>query len=66
MYSSLMGTFDIPSLITRINAISISKAPSRREFFRTHYFLDPWPLPSSTTTLEEVKVGGMTYPMSTT
>ena len=36
MYSSLMGTFDIPPPAVHINAISSSKAPLRREFFRTH------------------------------
>jgi len=41
MYSSLMGTFDIPSSMAQINAISSSKAPSGREFFRTHYFSNP-------------------------
>ena len=59
MYSSLMGNFDLPTLIASINDFSSSKVPSQREFFRTHYFSDPWPLPSSTTTLDEVKVGGM-------
>ena len=66
MYSSLMGTFDLPAPSAIINAISSSKAPSRREFFRTHYFSDPWPLPSSTTTLDDVQVGGMACPMSAT
>ena len=33
MYSSLMGTFDFPSPITRINVISSSKESSREEFF---------------------------------
>ena len=51
MYSSLMGTFDIPPPTIHINAISSSRAPIRREFFRTHYFLDPWTLPSPTSTL---------------
>ena len=64
MYSSLMGIFDFPTPISQINAISSSKEPSRREFFRTHYFSDPWPLPSSTTKLDEGKVGGMEFPMS--
>ena len=64
MYSSLMCIFHLLSLIARINSISSSKAPSRREFFKTHYFPDPCPLPSSTTTLEEGKVGGMVYHMS--
>ena len=41
MYSSLMGTFDIPPPMVHINAISSSKASLRRDFFRTHYFLDP-------------------------
>ena len=48
MYSSLMGTFDIPPPTVHINAISSSRAPIRREFFRTHYFSDPWTLPSPT------------------
>ena len=52
MYSSLMGTFDIPPPTVHINAISSSKAPLRREFFRTHYFSDPWTLPSPTATLQ--------------
>ena len=33
MYSSLMGTFDIPPPSVHINAISSSRAPIRREFF---------------------------------
>ena len=36
MYSSLMGTFDIPSPFAKINAISSSKESPREEFFRTH------------------------------
>ena len=38
MYSSLMGTFDIPPPTVHINAISSSKAPLRREFFRIIIF----------------------------
>jgi len=64
MYSSLMGTFDFPSPIARINVISSSKEYSREEFFRTHYFSDPWNLHLPTTTLDEVQVGGMAFPMS--
>ena len=64
MYSSLMGTFDLPPPTVHINAISSSKAPLRREFFRTHYFSDPWTLPSPTATLEEGQVGGMAFPIS--
>jgi len=64
MYSSLMGIFYLPASLTRINAISSSRGPSRREFFQTHYFSDPWPLPSSTTTLDGGHVGGMEFPMS--
>lgn len=64
MYSSLMGTFDLPTPIARINAISSSKESSRKEFLWTHYFSDPWNLPSPTTTLDEGQVGGMEFPMS--
>ena len=64
MYSSLMGTFDFPSPIARINFVSSSKESSREEFFRTHSFSDPWTLPSLTTTLDEGQVGGMAFPMS--
>ena len=64
MYSSLMGTFDIPPPMVHINSISSSRAPLRREFFRTHYFSDPWTLPSPTATLAEGQVGGMEFPMS--
>ena len=64
MNSSLMGIFDLPTPSARINAISSSRGPSRREFFRTHYFSDPWTLPSSTTTLDRGQVGGMACPMS--
>lgn len=64
IYSSLMGTFDFPTPIARINAISSSKAPSQRDFFKTHYFSDPWPLPSSTTILDGEHVGGMEFPIS--
>ena len=64
MYYSLMGTFDFPSPIARINVVSSSKESPRNEFFRTHYFSDPWTLPSSMTTLDEVQVGGMAFPMS--
>ena len=64
MYSSLMGSFDLPPPKVSINAISSSKAPLRREFFRTHYFSDPWTLPSPTATLEEGQVGGMAFPIS--
>ena len=64
MYSSLMGTFNLPPPTVHINAISSSKAPLQREFFRTHYFLDPWTLPSPSATLAEGQVGGMAFPMS--
>ena len=64
MYSYLMATFDIPPPTIHINSISSSKAPIRREFFRTHYFSDPWTLPFPTTTLAEGQVGGMAFPMS--
>lgn len=64
MYSSLMGTFDLPTPIARINVISSSKESSREDFLRTHYFSDPWTLPSPTTTLYEGQVGGMAFPMS--
>ena len=64
MYSSLMGTFEFPSPIAKINAISSSKESSREEFFRTHYFLDPWTLPSPTTTLVEGQENGMASPIS--
>lgn len=64
MYSSLMGTFDLLSPIAQIYFISSSKAYSIRYFFQNHKFLDPWPLPYSTTTVEEGYVDGMTYPMS--
>lgn len=50
--------------VARINVISSSKGTSRKGFFRTHYFSDPWPLPFSITTLDEGKVGGMAFPMS--
>ena len=33
MYSSLMGSFDLPSPLARTNVISTSRGPSRREFF---------------------------------
>ena len=46
MYSYLMGTFDIPPSTIHINEISSSRAPIRREFFKTHCFSDPWTLPS--------------------
>jgi len=59
-----MGIFYLPPPTTRINKISFSRGPSRKEFFRTHYFLDPWTLPSSTTTLDGGQVGGMAFPMS--
>lgn len=39
MYSSLMGTFDIPSPIAHINVISSSKVIPQRGSFKTHYFL---------------------------
>ena len=64
MYSSLMGTFEFPSPITKINAISSSKESSREEFFQTHYFSDRWTLPSPTTTLVEGQVNGMAFPIS--
>ena len=64
MYSSLMGMFNLPPPTARINAISSSRGPSRKEFFRTHYFSDPWTLPSSTTTLDGGLVGGIEFPMS--
>lgn len=66
MYSLLMGIFDLPAPMVIINAISSSRGPSRKDFFRTHYFSDPLPLPSPTTTLYGGKVGGMAFPMSTT
>ena len=64
MHSSLMGTFDISPPTVHINAISSSRTPIRREFFRTHYFSDPWTLLSPTSTLAEGQVGGMAFPMS--
>ena len=66
MYTSLIGTFDLPPPFIHINAISSSRAPTRRDFFRTHYFSDPWTLPSPTSTLEEGQVGGMAFPMCAT
>lgn len=63
MYSSLMGTFDLPSPITIINVISSSKESPRKQFFQTHYFSDPWTFPSPTTTLAEGKVNGMAFRM---
>lgn len=65
MYPSLTGTFDLPSPFSKINAISSSKESPREEFFRTHYFSDPWTLASPTTTLVEGKVNGMGFPIST-
>lgn len=64
MYSSLMGTFDLPSPFAKINAISSSKESPREEFFRTCYFSDPWTLPSPTTTLVEGQGNGMAFPIS--
>lgn len=64
MYSSLIGTFYIPSPIAYVNAISSSKFASRKGSFITHYFSDPWLLPPSFATFEEGKVGGMAYPIS--
>ncbi len=64
MYSSLMGTFEFPSPIAKINAISSSREFSRDGFFRTHYFSDPWTLPSPMTTLVEGQENGMAFPMS--
>ena len=64
MYSSLISIFDLLPATTRINAISSSKGPSRKEFFQTHYFSNPWPLSSYTTTLDGGQVGGMAFPMS--
>ena len=64
MYTSLMGTFDYSPLSVHINVISSSRVPIRQEFFRIHYFLDPWNLPSPTSTLAEGQVGGMAFPMS--
>jgi len=60
-----MGTFDFPFHIARINVISSSKESPRKEFFRTHYFSNPWTLPSPTTKLVEGQVNGMAFPMST-
>lgn len=57
MYSSLMGTFDFLAPVTRINAISSSTTPSRREFFRTHYFLDPWSLPRKDVVGKIIRMG---------
>ena len=65
MNSSLTGIFDLLAPTARINVISSSRGPSQKEFFRTRYFLDPWPLPSSTTTLDGGQVGGMEFPMFT-
>ena len=64
MYSSLMGTFEFPSPIAKINAISSSKEFSRDGFFRTRYFSDPWTLPSPTTTLVEGQGNEMAFPIS--
>ena len=64
MYTSLMGTFDIPPHSIHINVISSSKAPTRRDFFQTHYFSDPWTLTSPAIILEEGQVGGIKFPIS--
>lgn len=64
MYSSLMGIFDLPTPIARINVISSSKESSQEEFFQTRYFSDPWTLPSPTTTLDEGQDGRIAFPMS--
>lgn len=50
MYSSLMGIFDHSPPTFRIDTISSSKDPLRKDFVRTHYFSNPRTLPSSTTT----------------
>ena len=57
MYSSLMGVFDLPPPTARIDTISSSKEPLRKEFVQTHYFSDPGPLSSSVTTSDDGKVG---------
>ena len=38
MYSSLMGTFDLPPPMARIDTISSSKDPLWKEFVQAHYF----------------------------
>lgn len=64
MYSSLMGTFNIPPPVAYINAISSSTVIPHQFYLRTHYFLDTWTFPPTTDTLEEGEVGGMAYPIS--
>lgn len=64
MYSSLMGTFDLPPPIARIDTISSSKEPLRKEFVQTHYFSDPGPLSSSVTTSDDGRVGEIESSMS--
>lgn len=64
MYSSLMGVFDIPPPTAKIDTISSSKEPLWKEFVPTHFSSDLRTLPSSVTTLDEGKVGGIESPMS--
>ena len=59
MYSSLMGMFDLPPPTTRIDIISSSKDPLRKEFVQAHYFSDPGALSSSVTTSDDGKLGGI-------
>jgi len=64
MYSSLVGTFNLPPPTARIDTISSTKDPLRKEFVQAHYFLDPGALSSSVTTSDDSKVGGIKSLMS--
>ena len=58
MYSSLMGTFNLPPPTAGMDTISSSRDPLRREFVQTPYSSDPGTLASSVTTLDDEKAGG--------
>jgi hypothetical protein len=72
MYSSLMGTFNIPTPISYISSTLIARAHqftgsmSQVHHFQMTYFEDPWILPSPSDSIEGIKHAGMENPLSAT
>jgi hypothetical protein len=64
MYSFLMGTFDFSTLIHHVYAMSSRPASAERSIlFCTSYFIYPWTLPSSTSSIEVTLHVGMAMPL---
>jgi hypothetical protein len=64
MYSFLMGTFDFSTMIHHVYTMSSRPASAERSIlFCTSYFIYPWTLPSSTSSIEVPLHAGMAMPL---